>query len=287
MGLHFFMPAHLIPLVEVVRSVHTDPARAERCLLRRCEAEEELRAVRDQLGATDTRCRRHPLRQSATDEPGADARDREDVEILEELLRARGHVRGNVAPQENGDVVALEDRFLGIAREADRVEQDVLTALDRRAPVDRQMHVRLMGHDALEVGKAPGNRDAESRGRRRIELLLQPAERGLEIPLRRTRILCRDARGDEAVVQRRDDDLHALVLDDAELERMLLRSAHPPHALPHRRLAAAQAIHELVDPRAAQRGRRGAREDLTPCQLHAPTRTRPRRIRSRYARVFV
>ena len=27
MGLHFFMPAHLIPLVEVVRSVHTDVAR--------------------------------------------------------------------------------------------------------------------------------------------------------------------------------------------------------------------------------------------------------------------
>jgi len=30
MGLHFFMPAHLIPLVEVVRSVHTDVAEAER-----------------------------------------------------------------------------------------------------------------------------------------------------------------------------------------------------------------------------------------------------------------
>ena len=30
MGLHFFMPAHLIPLVEVVRSVHTDMALAER-----------------------------------------------------------------------------------------------------------------------------------------------------------------------------------------------------------------------------------------------------------------
>lgn len=30
MGLHFFMPAHLIPLVEVVRSVHTDPKEAER-----------------------------------------------------------------------------------------------------------------------------------------------------------------------------------------------------------------------------------------------------------------
>jgi 3-hydroxybutyryl-CoA dehydrogenase len=30
MGLHFFMPAHLIPLVEVVRSVHTDVAHAER-----------------------------------------------------------------------------------------------------------------------------------------------------------------------------------------------------------------------------------------------------------------
>jgi len=30
MGLHFFMPAHLIPLVEVVRSRHTDAAQAER-----------------------------------------------------------------------------------------------------------------------------------------------------------------------------------------------------------------------------------------------------------------
>jgi 3-hydroxybutyryl-CoA dehydrogenase len=30
LGLHFFMPAHLIPLVEVVSSVHTDPAEAER-----------------------------------------------------------------------------------------------------------------------------------------------------------------------------------------------------------------------------------------------------------------
>jgi len=29
-GLHFFMPAHLIPLVEVVRSVHTDVALAEK-----------------------------------------------------------------------------------------------------------------------------------------------------------------------------------------------------------------------------------------------------------------
>src|SRR5471030_3332284 len=30
MGLHFFMPAHLIPLVEVVRSIHTDVKQAER-----------------------------------------------------------------------------------------------------------------------------------------------------------------------------------------------------------------------------------------------------------------
>ncbi len=30
MGLHYFMPAHLIPLVEVVSSVHTDPKEAER-----------------------------------------------------------------------------------------------------------------------------------------------------------------------------------------------------------------------------------------------------------------
>ena len=30
MGLHFFMPAHLIPLVEIVRSIHTDVKEAER-----------------------------------------------------------------------------------------------------------------------------------------------------------------------------------------------------------------------------------------------------------------
>jgi 3-hydroxybutyryl-CoA dehydrogenase len=30
MGLHFFMPAHLIPLVEVVRSIHTDAALADK-----------------------------------------------------------------------------------------------------------------------------------------------------------------------------------------------------------------------------------------------------------------
>lgn len=30
LGLHFFMPAHLIPLVEVVSSVHSDPTEAER-----------------------------------------------------------------------------------------------------------------------------------------------------------------------------------------------------------------------------------------------------------------
>ena len=30
LGLHFFMPAHLIPLVEVVRSVHSDVKQAER-----------------------------------------------------------------------------------------------------------------------------------------------------------------------------------------------------------------------------------------------------------------
>ncbi|NDH61117.1 MAG: 3-hydroxyacyl-CoA dehydrogenase [Alphaproteobacteria bacterium] len=30
LGLHFFMPAHLIPLVEVVRSVHSDPGVAEK-----------------------------------------------------------------------------------------------------------------------------------------------------------------------------------------------------------------------------------------------------------------
>ena len=38
MGLHFFMPAHLIPLVEVVRSVHTDVGLAERVgeIMRAC-----------------------------------------------------------------------------------------------------------------------------------------------------------------------------------------------------------------------------------------------------------
>ena len=38
LGLHFFMPAHLIPLVEVVLTEHTDPAMAQRI----CEALEAL-----------------------------------------------------------------------------------------------------------------------------------------------------------------------------------------------------------------------------------------------------
>jgi 3-hydroxybutyryl-CoA dehydrogenase len=39
LGLHFFMPAHLVPAVEVVRSVHTDEARAQ-------EVSEIMRSVR-------------------------------------------------------------------------------------------------------------------------------------------------------------------------------------------------------------------------------------------------
>ena len=263
-----------------------DAARAERVLLRRGEAEEELRAVGDQLGASNPRCGRHPLGQPAADEAVADARDLEDAQVLEQRLRAVVHVRGDVATEQDGDVVLLQDRLFGIAREPDRVEQDALPPLGRCPAVDRDVDRRLVRDDAVEIGQAPGDRDAEAGGTRRVEALLERDERVLELSLRCPRVAGRDPCSHEPVMERRHDDLHPLVLDDAELERVLVGRTHPADALPLRRVTA-EPVGELVDARTGERGRRGARQRFASCQLHAETRTRPRRIRSRYTRTFV
>jgi len=96
----------------------------------RWEAEEELRAVRDQVGSLDAcRCR-HRLgqarsaREAAALEPLPDARQLEQaVRRREEALRAVGDMFAMVAAQQKGDVVLLEDRRLRVAREPRGVEQ--------------------------------------------------------------------------------------------------------------------------------------------------------------------
>jgi len=99
-----------------------DPARAERTALRRREPEEELRVVRDRGGAGNAGRGREAFRQPRTDEPAADARRLEHaVQLCEQPLPRRRHVRTEVTAQDDGDVVALEHGRRRIAREPNRV----------------------------------------------------------------------------------------------------------------------------------------------------------------------
>ena len=111
-----------------------DSPRAERVPLRRREAEEELRAVGNEVGARDSRGRRHLFRQPLAPvhlagEALADARHGERAfHSVGDLGRGRPDVLLVVAAEEERDVVLLEQRVVGIAREADRVEQRSLAA---------------------------------------------------------------------------------------------------------------------------------------------------------------
>ena len=144
-----------------------DPLRAERVPLRRREAEEELRAVRDQVGARDTRGRRHLLRQALpavhlAGEALADARHGERAfQAVGDLRRRRPDVLLVVAAEEEGDVVGLEQRLVRVARKADRVDQRALL----RPAVERQVHVRGVRNVRPEVRQAPRDRDREPVGR--------------------------------------------------------------------------------------------------------------------------
>ena len=100
-----------------------DSSRAEVVRQRRGEAEEELGLLRDQLGARHAGGECHLARETAAREPLAYGRALEHSRIAEEGALGVGDVVEVVAAEEHDHVVLLEERVLGIAREADGVEQ--------------------------------------------------------------------------------------------------------------------------------------------------------------------
>ena len=164
-----------------------DPRRAEAGFLRRGEAEEQLGGVWDEVGARNAGRERHSLRQAhAALEPAAreadpHARGLEKVEGEQSLGSVRDRVLV-VAPQQEGDVVRLEDDVARVAGKADRMGQ----RLDRvpfgagRTQVDRDMRGGLVRDEAVEVREAPGGGDADSR-RGRLPSVLDRGERALEL----------------------------------------------------------------------------------------------------------
>ena len=257
-----------------------DPRRAEPGLLRRREAEEELSRVGDELGAADPRRHRHLLRQAlapveaAAGEAPADARDREEpFRLVEEARRPVGDEIHAVAPQEDGDVVVLEDQVLRVAREADRVDDaaDLLARRLRRADVHRELLLRQGGDVAREVGKPPAEADRQPLRRglvARVELLQRLAQRRAGLGQCGGGRLHVQPGGDDLVVERRHDDLDPVVDDHLRPAEDVLLGRENARALALGR--GGEAVDELVDPRCAER-RRAARDELPPGQAHVRT----------------
>ena len=90
--------------------------------------------------------------------------------------RSLGDVVEDVAAEQHGDVVLLEQRRFRVARKPDRIFEHADRSLPRlrRTAVEREMAIRLGGHEPLEVGEPPGHRHAET-GRRGLEPLVEPA----------------------------------------------------------------------------------------------------------------
>ena len=93
-------------------------------------------------------------------------------------------------------------------------------------------------------------------------------ELGLRLAQRRPGRLDPQARGHDLVVERRHDDLDAVVGHDLEpVEEVLL--GRQPRRRGTRGRRRAQPVDELVDAGRAERRRRGARDQLPPCDPHA------------------
>ena len=76
-----------------------------------------------------------------------------------------------------------------------------------------------------------------------------------------------DARREDLVMERRNEHLHAVALDDLDaVEQMLLGEPRPPGRPGGR--AAAQLIDELVDAARADDTDHSTGKHLPPCQLH-------------------
>ena len=187
--------------------------------------------VRDQIGPRHAGGGGQLLRQAraaveaAACEPLADARHLEHaVHRVEDRRRALLNVIEVVAPQQEGDVVLLEHDIVGIAREANRVQQCTAgTAGGGGATIDRQ--VALCGaRDVLtEVRKPPGHGDRQPVGCPGM-LVFEVPEDALECGLLLQPRLRADRRRHDLVVQRRHDDLDPVVVDDPQaVEQVLLR----------------------------------------------------------------
>ena len=131
---------------------------------------------------------------------------------MEERALGPGDVLADVAAQEHGDIVLLEDRAPGIARETDRIGEGAdFTELDARgATVDRQVHVRLLRHVAAKVRQAPGDGHAQARRRGRVTAV-ELCQRVLELPLGALEVVGRNARRDEGMVEGWHEDRNAVV----------------------------------------------------------------------------
>ena len=223
-----------------------DLRRAEARLLRRREAEEQLRAVGDEVGtrraappAPSASAGPMPPSNPPPDEALPDARHSEQAaQVVEERRRSVGDVVEDVAAEQHGDVVLLEQRrFAGRSGTGSRLRArgPGLPRL-RRTAVEREMPLGLRGHEALEVRKPPGHRHAEAGGRR-LEALVEPPERVLELraglPRARRRSADAQRRRDDLVVERRHEHLDAVVADDPDpVQKVLLGEARarPPTA---------------------------------------------------------
>ena len=251
---------------------------AEARLLGRREAEEELRTVRDEVGTIDPCCGGHLLRkarpavESTSDESFADARHAEQLpEIVDQRLRAERDAVERVAAKEHGDVVLLEPRALGIAREP----HGVLEHPHRRparggsASVERKVLGRLRRHVLLEIRGAPRDRDPETGGRC-VEPLLETPQGVLHfLPClsQGGRVVCNlQLRRDDLVVERGHQDLDAVVAYDLNAVEQVLLGRADSTCDPRRRRS--EAVDQLVDSGRGRHRRGGADDELLSGQPH-------------------
>jgi hypothetical protein len=258
-----------------------DLRRPERVPDGRGEAQEELGPGRYQLGARDPGPHRHrlgqarPAREPSAHEPaphaGCGEQPRQVVEQAPLGVVERVEV---VAAQEDGDVVPLECGRLRVAREPHGLlEHPHLAAPGGRGPpVDRDRAAGLGGDEAVEVREAPGDRDAEAGGRHRV-VGLERAERGLEraagVALRRGLRLRQHSGGDDPVMERRHDHLHAVVAHDREAGEDVLLDGRGADRAADRSFR--EAVEQPVQPGRVEGGRAQAGRELLPRQPHRPS----------------
>ena len=192
-----------------------------------------------------------------------------------------------VAPEQERDVVGLEDRRVRVAREALRV-------LERRhrpvgtggcAPVDRKMLLGRPRNHPAEVGQPPRDGDRKTR-RARLVPSLERAERLLEHPLRLAEVTASfhgKPAGDHLMVKRRLHHLDALVGDRLHPREQVLLLPQLAGLGAWRRLD--EVVDELVDPRSSECAGGRAAEQLLPCEFHyafGSMPSSPPTIRSRF-----